>query len=64
MNPQDLENLMNWIADQVHSHDFGEIHVTIKLRDGKAAIVQRAFQENILLTSGKSGGGQDETFRR
>ena len=64
MTPRDYENLILWVKDKVDHNDFGEIHVTIKLRGGKAAILQRSFMENVILTSGQTGGGQDEHQRR
>ncbi len=55
MTASDYENLRLWIKEKVDNHAFGEVHVTIKLRDGKVQMLQRAFTENFLL-SGNTGG--------
>ena len=59
MNPAQINELTSWILEQVKSHDFGEINISIRLRDGRPQILQRAFTENVILTTGNTGGHHD-----
>ena len=60
MTSTEIADLTHWITKNIDAHDFGELHITVKLRGGKPQMVQRSFVENILL-SGKTGGGKDDS---
>jgi len=55
-----IDALPTWIKEQIQSHDFGQLEIVIKLRNGVPVHISRAFVESINLQETSCRGDRHE----
>ena len=56
MSREQAEELAEWLRSQSTKHDYAELSVTVKIHDGKVAIVERGVTERIKPGAVDNGG--------